>query len=210
MGLKGTLRRLASDRVLRAQIKEAAAQLEGARRRVERRRHTTRNVLLVVAGAGIVAAAVKALSSTRGSHPTSIVEDIEVDAPVSDVYRRWTQFEQFPDFMEGVDAVERLENDLLHWAVTIAGKKAEWDARIVAQEPNRRVIWESVDGKQNRGMVSFDPLGSGARTRIRLQMSYRADGPAETTGAAVGLDERRVRGDLERFRALVEDNGSRK
>src|SRR5262245_25267920 len=110
--------------------------------------------------------------------------------------------------MEGVDAVKRLQDDLLHWDVTIAGKKAEWDARITAQDPGRRVAWESVDGRQNRGSVSFEPVGSGARTRIHLQMAYRHEGSAEAAGAAMGLDERRVRGDLERFRELIE-NGAR-
>jgi len=219
LGVLGLLGTLASDRILRAQLNEAVTQLQRARRRVEKRKsHTTRNWLLIVAGTGIAVAAApkvrtmilrKLRSSTGGSQPTSIQQDIEVDAPVDAVYRRWTQFEQFPEFMEGVDEVRRLNDDLLHWAVTIAGKKAEWDARITAQEPDRRIAWVSVDGKQNGGSVSFVPVGSG-RTRIHVQMSYRADGVAETAGAAVGLDERRVRGDLERFRELVEQNGSSK
>jgi uncharacterized membrane protein len=172
-----------------------------------------RTILLVLAGGGIAVAAMpkarkSIIKALRGSQSTRIEQEIDVDAPVATVYRRWTQFEQFPEFMEGVDEVKRLENDLLHWAVTIAGRKAEWDARITADVPDKRIAWESVDGKQNGGSVTFEPVGSGARTRVRVQMSYRADGAAEATGAAVGLDERRVKADLERFRQLVERNGA--
>jgi uncharacterized membrane protein len=100
--------------------------------------------------------------------------------------------------------VKQLDDSLLHWAVTVAGKKAEWDAKVTANDPDRRIAWESVDGRQTQGSVNFEPLEAGTRTRIRLQMSYAAQGPAEAAGAAVGLDERRIRGDLERFRDLIE------
>lgn len=224
-GLLGVATRLGSDPVLRAQVVEAVSQLQKARGRVQKKNnsHTARNLLLFLTGAGMVVAAVPKLRNgvvekvrglsddgwgsglpSDGSHPTSVEQQIDVNAPVSTVYSQWTQFEQFPKFMEGVDEVKQLDDTLLHWAVTVAGKKAEWDAKITAQDPDRRIAWESVDGKQTRGSVSFEPVGSGARTRIRLQMSYTAEGAAKTVGAAVGLDERRVRGDLERFRDLVE------
>jgi len=136
--------------------------------------------------------------------PRTIEQEIEVEVPVSTAYNQWTQFEEFPNFMEGVDEVKQLDDTLLRWAATVAGKKAEWDAKIIEQEPDSRIIWESVDGKQTRGTVTFEPAGAGSRTRIRLNMSYRPEGVAEKVGSAVGLDERRVRGDLERFRELIE------
>jgi uncharacterized membrane protein len=105
--------------------------------------------------------------------------------------------------MEGVEEVKQLDDTLLHWAATVAGKKAEWDAKIIAQEPDRRIAWESVDGKHTRGTVTFEQAGP-SRTRIRLNMSYTPEGVAEKVGSAAGLDSRRVRGDLDRFRELVE------
>jgi uncharacterized membrane protein len=225
VGLVGVARRLGSDPVFRGQVVEAFSELQKARVRVQKKNtsHTARNLLLFVAGAAIVGAAVPRVrtrvaekvrgignhgrpSGASGSdlRPTSVEQQIEVNAPVSTVYAQWTQFEQFPRFMEGVDEVKRLDDTLLHWAVTVAGKKAEWDAKITEQIPDRRVAWESVDGKQTRGSVSFEPVGSGTRTSVRLQMSYTAEGAAEAVGSAVGLDERRVKGDLERFRDLVE------
>jgi len=222
-GMLGIARRLGSDPVFRAQLAEAVSQLRKARGRTQKHdSHTTRNVLLLLTGTGMVVAGVpklrnsvvaklRGVSSGWGSglpggepNPTRIEQQIEVNAPVGVVYNQWTQFEEFPKFMEGVDEVKKLDDTLLHWAVTIAGKKAEWDAKITAQDLDRRVAWESVDGKQTRGTVSFEPLAAGARTRIRLHMSFTAEGAAETVGSAVGLDERRVRGDLERFRDLVE------
>jgi uncharacterized membrane protein len=218
-GLNGLAGRLGSDPVLRAQIAETLVQLQKAGGRIKKRRsHKTRNVLLFVTGAGAVVAAAPGLrrsvtnklraSNTWTTHvpttPRTIEQEIEVEVPVSTAYNQWTQFEEFPSFMEGVDEVKQLDDTLLHWAATVAGKKAEWDAKIIEQEPDRRITWESVDGKQTRGTVTFEQAGAGSRTRIRLNMSYRPEGMTEKVGSAVGLDERRVRGDLERFRELIE------
>jgi uncharacterized membrane protein len=222
-GLVGLAGRLGSDPVLRAQIAETLVQLQKAGGRIKKRRsHKTRNVLLFLTGAGAVVAAVpnlrRSVTNRLGSSqwtrntwtthvpttPRTIEQEIEVEVPVSTAYNQWTQFEEFPSFMEGVDEVKQLDDTLLHWAATVAGKKAEWDAKIIEQEPDRRITWESVDGKQTRGTVTFEQAGAGSRTRIRLNMSYRPDGVTEMVGSAVGLDERRVRGDLERFRELIE------
>jgi len=225
-GFSGMVTRLASDPILRAQLAEALSQLQGARGRMRKNRsHKLRNLLLFLAGGGLVVAAVPSLrnfvtsklgsnnddwapqkwsDSTSKPSAATIEQEIEVEVPVSTAYNQWTQFEEFPKFMEGVESVQQLDDTLLHWAASVAGKKAEWDAKIVEQVPDRRIAWESVDGKQTRGTVSFEPAGSATRTRVRLTMSYEPDGVGEKVGSAVGLDERRVRGDLERFRELIE------
>jgi len=136
-----------------------------------------------------------------------IEKSIEVRCPVRAAYNQWTQFEQFPRFMEGVDEVRQLDDTLLHWAATVAGKHAEWDAKIIEQEPDRRITWESTDGKQTRGTVSFEEAADG-RSRIQLRMTYTPEGVAEKVGSAVGLDNRRIRGDLQRFRELIESRQS--
>jgi uncharacterized membrane protein len=220
-GLLGAVAQLASDPVLRIQVIESAVQLQRASRRMKKRSasHTTRNALLLVIGAGAAAVAspklrTKVIEAVRGvniagspgrrpSH-ASIEEQIEVNVPVSTAYNQWTQFEEFPKFMEGVDEVKQLDDTLLHWAVTVAGTRAEWDAKITQQDPDRRIAWESVDGKETGGTVTFEPAGSGSRTRVRLQMHYTPEGVGEAVGSAVGLDQRRVRADLERFRELIE------
>ena len=136
-----------------------------------------------------------------------IEKSIEVDCPVKTVYNQWTQFEQFPDFMDGVEQVRQLDDTRLHWVASIGGRRAEWDAKILEQHPDRQISWISEDGKKTRGTVSFEPRGD-SRTLIRLSMSYQAEGVGEAVGSAAGLDARRVRGDLERFRDLVESQGA--
>ena len=108
--------------------------------------------------------------------------------------------------MEGVDEVRQLDDTLLHWSATVAGRRADWYAKIVEQEPDRRITWESTDGRRTRGTVTFSPVGP-QQTRIELSMSYIAEGPLEHVGSAAGLDARRVRGDLVRFKELIESRG---
>ena len=137
----------------------------------------------------------------------AIRESIEVNVPVATAYNQWTQFEDFPQFMEGVESVTQLDDTHVHWVVEIAGKRHEWDAEITHQEPDRVVAWRATDGKDNAGQVTFEPLADD-RTRIDVEISYAAEGMVEELGGAVGLDERRVKGDLERFKELIESRGS--
>ncbi|HET7128899.1 MAG TPA: SRPBCC family protein [Gaiellaceae bacterium] len=215
-GTKGLVRRLAGDAVLHAQLVELAAQLQGAQKRAKKARsHKLRNTILFASGVGMVVVAVPAVREkiaslmsggddfSAASQQTAVHEEIEVAVPVTAAYNQWTQFEEFPRFMDGVDEVRQLDDTLLHWAATVAGKRAEWDAKIIEQQPDRRITWVSTDGKETRGTVSFEEAGAG-RSRVRLQMTYTPEGMTEKVGSAIGLDKRRVRGDLERFRELIE------
>ena len=137
----------------------------------------------------------------------SIRASIEVNVPVSTAYNQWTQFEEFPRFMEGVESVTQLDDTHVRWAAEIAGKRHEWESEITHQEPDRLVAWRATDGKDNAGQVIFDRI-SDDRTRIDVEMSYDTEGIVEQLGSAVGLDERRVEGDLERFKELIESRGT--
>ena len=183
---------------------ELAAHFKKAITRLERKRsHKLRNALLIAGGTAAVAAAALATRRRRHKQPTSVDAEIEVGVPVATAYSQWTQFEEFPKFMDGVDEVTRVDDKVLHWEATVAGRHAEWDAKIVEQEPDRRIAWESVDGKRTRGTVTFEPKGP-KRSRVRLHMSYETDGTAEKVGSAIGLDSRQIHADLARFRELVE------
>ena len=138
---------------------------------------------------------------------SEVEKSIEVDVPVSTAYNQWTQFETFPEFMEGVKAVKQLDNTKLHWTAEIAGKTKEWDATITQQEPDQRVAWRNVDGAENAGDVRFEPVGDG-RTRIKLHLVYDPEGVVENVGDALGVVSRRVEGDLERFKKFIEERGS--
>lgn len=129
-------------------------------------------------------------------------ETIEVDVPARTAYNQWTQFEEFPRFMEGVKQVTQLGGARLQWTAEIAGQTRTWMARIIEQEPDQRISWESTDGPRNAGSVQFRPSGEG--TLVTLALSFDPEGPVEAAGDAIGLVQRRARGDLERFKAFIE------
>ena len=210
IGFYAAMLRLKKDPMLRREVNRMVSSLDKAWGRVERKRsHKLRNTLLVLGGiGGVVAAAVplRKKLSVGGTSPRTIDESIEANVPVSLAYNQWTQFEDFPLFMEGVEHVQQLDDIRLHWVAKIGGKTAEWDAKILEQHPDRQISWISEDGKKTRGTVTFEPRGEG-KTLVRLSMSYQAEGSIEQLGSAAGLDTRRVRGDLERFKELVESRG---
>jgi len=132
-----------------------------------------------------------------------VEKEIEVNVPVRTAYNQWTQFEDFPQFMEGVKSVQQLDDRHLRWQANVAGQEKEWDAEIKEQVPDDRIIWSSTDGAENAGWVTFVPLDA-ERTKIRLQMSYDPEGFVESAGDALGFMSRRVEGDLNRFRDFIE------
>ena len=137
----------------------------------------------------------------------SIEQSIEVDVPVSTAYNQWTQFEEFPRFMEGVERVKQIDDTHLHWEAEIAGKREEWEAEITEQKPDERVAWTAREGKGNSGVVTFHRLDDN-RTKVMVQLDWPTEGLVETVGSAVGADDRRVKGDLERFKELIESRGA--
>ena len=136
-----------------------------------------------------------------------ITKTIDVKAPVSTVYNQWTQFEEFPRFMEGVEQVTQLDHKRLHWKAKIAGKEKEWDAEIFEQTPDQRIAWRSIEGAKNSGEVSFQALDANS-TRITLRLSYLPEGALEKAGDAVGIVSSRVEGDLKRFKEFIEARGA--
>jgi len=216
LGMTAAVTRLAYDQELRRDLQTMTRNLQAALGRAEQKRsHKLRNATIVFVGAGGALAGVygwrkrssgKADSSATSSAISTIDESIDVEVPVSTAYNQWTQFEEFPLFMEGVDHVEQRDDARLHWVATIGGRTAEWDAKILEQHPDQQISWVSEDGRKTRGTVSFEPAGEN-RTLIRLSMSYKADGPIEQAGSAAGLDSKRVRADLERFKQLIESRG---
>jgi uncharacterized membrane protein len=129
-----------------------------------------------------------------------------VNVPAHVAYNQWTQFEDFPKFMEGVVDVKQLDDKRLHWHTNIGGVDKEWDAEITEQIPDKRIAWRSISGTKNAGVVTFHPL-SDNKTRIMLQMEYEPEGVVENVGDALGVAKRRVKGDLERFKEFIESRG---
>ena len=133
-------------------------------------------------------------------------QSIDVNVPVRTAYNQWTQFEEFPRFMEGVDSVRQLDDKRLQWRATIAGKSKEWHAEITEQRPDERIAWTSRGGAHNAGVVTFHRL-SDSRTKVMLQLDYDPEGIVETVGDAAGVVSMRVKGDLQRFKEFIESRG---
>ena len=133
---------------------------------------------------------------------STVEQSIDVDVPVRVAYDQWTQFESFPEFMDGVEEVRQIDDTHLHWRAKVSGKEVEWDAVITEQLPDERVAWKATDGKANAGVVTFHRLSDDS-SRIMVQIEHESDGVMEKVGSALGADTRQVKNSLERFKEIV-------
>lgn len=133
----------------------------------------------------------------------TVEESVEVSAPVHAAYNQWTQFEGFPQFMEGVKEVRQLDDKRLHWKAEVGGKTEEWDAEITEQIPDQRIAWRSTSGAPNAGVVTFHPV-SDNKTKVMLQLEAQPRSAGEKVGDAMGMLDRQVKSDLKRFKEFIE------
>ncbi|MGW1886051.1 SRPBCC family protein [Streptomyces sp. NPDC001970] len=139
---------------------------------------------------------------------STVKESVEVEVPVSTAYNQWTQFEEFPNFMEGVEEVRQLDDRHTHWTTKIGGVRREFDTEIVDQFPDERIAWRTTGGDtKQKGMVRFQRLDD-THTRVELVMDVEPTGAVEKTAAMTGMIDRRVKGDMRRFKEFVEHRGS--
>jgi len=138
---------------------------------------------------------------------SSIEESIEVEVPVRTAYNQWTQFEEFPRFMEGVDEVRQITPTRTHWVTEVAGVEREFDAEITEQVPDDRIAWRSTAGPEQAGVVTFHRLGDG-RTKVLLQLEVEPQGIAESVGDKLGFIRRRTKADMNRFKEYIESRGA--
>jgi uncharacterized membrane protein len=136
----------------------------------------------------------------------NIEKSIDVDVPLEDVYKQWTQFEEFPKFMEGVQDVRQLDARHLLWRTKIMGRVKEWRAEITEQLPDQRIAWTSRSGSPTTGVVTLHGLAPG-RTRVTLRLEYEPEGMIEKAADAIGTVPARVEGDLGRFKSFIEGRG---
>ena len=134
------------------------------------------------------------------------VHSVIVNVPIRTAYNQWTQFEEFPKFMSGVEKSEQRGPDVVYFKVNVAGRTVEYEADIVEQIPDERIVWESRAGKKTRGVVEFEPVGPD-RTRITLDMTYEPKGVLESVGDLLGFVSRRTHEDLENFKKFIEARG---
>jgi uncharacterized membrane protein len=135
------------------------------------------------------------------------VEDsIEVQVPVKQAYNQWTQFEEFPKFMEGIQSVQQLDDTHVQWSAEIRGERRQWTTEITEQQPDRKIAWKTIDGEvKNDGLVTFERVGEG-QTRVNVQMDVEGDSTVENlAGGLLGIVKGQVHDDLQRFKELIEN-----
>lgn len=138
---------------------------------------------------------------------STIEQSIEVSVPVRTAYDQWTQFETFPEFMEGVDRIDQVSETMTHWVTSIGGVHREFDAKITEQNPDERVAWTTVEEPHQAGVVTFHRISDGT-TKVMVQMDFEPEGIVETAGDKLGLVKHRVKGDLDRFKDFIEKQGT--
>jgi uncharacterized membrane protein len=188
--------------------------IDGADSALDQTVDGARTALRRPGGKGLAAVAVLAvggmyLSKSLRTGPAgarTVEESVEVAVPLRTAYDQWTQFEDFPKFMATVEEVKQLDDTHLHWRAQVAGKPKEWDAEITEQTPDRRIAWRSTSGVTNAGVVTFHRVGDN-RTRVMLQMDYEPETMMERLGDAVGGVKLTAKGNLKRFKDLVEQRG---
>lgn len=161
--------------------------------------------LAAIAYGGMKLAQKRKAPSDRGGL-SEVETSTEVDVPVRTAYDQWTQFEEFPRFMPGVQQVRQLDDTHLRWKATVAGKPKEWDAEITDQIPDQRIAWRSINGTLNMGVVTFEKIAEG-RTRVTLRMVYGPQSLDEKIGDALGAMNLEVQRNLQNFRQLIENRG---
>jgi uncharacterized membrane protein len=135
-------------------------------------------------------------------------ESIDVRVPVEQAYNQWTQFEEFPKFMEGIQSVQQLDDGHVKWVAEVRGETREWTTEITEQRPDEMIAWKTIGGEvKNDGIVTFEQLGND-QTRINVEMDVEGESGAENVaGDLLGVVKTQVRGDLERFKQLIESRG---
>lgn len=139
---------------------------------------------------------------------SQVIETIDVDVPVSTSYNQWTQFESFPQFLSFVESITQIDDTHNHWKVKIGGVEREFDAEITEQHTDERVAWKSVGGDVTQaGVVTFHKL-SDTTSKVTVQLDWEPEGFVETVGAAIGIDNSSVKGDLKNFKEFIEKQGT--
>ena len=137
-----------------------------------------------------------------------VIETIDVDVPVSVAYNQWTQFEEFPHFLDEVESITQATDTLTVWKVKVGPVEKTFEANITEQHPDERVAWNSTGGEvDHAGAVTFHKL-SDTETRVTVQIDWEPEGLLEKLGGTLGSDNRAVKKDLANFKEYIEKQGT--
>jgi uncharacterized membrane protein len=135
-----------------------------------------------------------------------VQDSIEVQVPVQQAYNQWTQFEEFPKFMGGIQSVQQLDETHVQWVAEIGGASRQWTTEVTEQQPDEKIAWKTIDGEvKNDGVVTFEQVGPN-QTRVNVEMDVEGESTMENVaGDLLGIVKDQVHGDLERFKQLIEN-----
>jgi uncharacterized membrane protein len=134
-----------------------------------------------------------------------VQDSIEVQVPVQQAYNQWTQFEEFPKFMDGIQSVQQLDETHVQWVAEIGGASRQWTTEVTEQQPDEKIAWKTIDGEvKNDGVVTFEQVGPN-QTRVNVEMDVEGKSTMENVASdLLGVVKDQVHGDLERFKQLIE------
>ena len=127
----------------------------------------------------------------------------DVAVPVATAYEKWTDFEEFPKFMHRVVSVEEKDENRIAWEEKIWFSKRQWEAEILENKKNDRIIWKSVQGTSHTGVISFHKLDE-KLTRVMVTLDFHPSGMMEKLASGLRFAKRAVQADLARFKAYAE------
>ena len=131
-----------------------------------------------------------------------IQQSVDIGAPVSTVYKEWTQFEEWPTFMHRLQNVSQEDDSHVSFKTKIWGISKEFKAEIVEQEPEKRIKWKVTDGVTHTGVVTFHEVAD-RLTHVEVNLDVDPGSLIEKAGRGMRHVKRAVRADLARFKAYV-------
>ena len=131
-----------------------------------------------------------------------IQQDIDIGAPIDMVYKHWTEYEKWPEFMHRLENVSQEDDEHIAFKTKIWGISKEFRAEIVENEPGERIKWKVTDGVTHAGVVTFHELGP-RLTRVEVNLDVQPGSMIEKAARGMRHVKRAVRADLARFKAYV-------
>lgn len=136
------------------------------------------------------------------------IKNIIVGVEAKRCFDTWSDFEQFPEFMENIESVYIIGGNRSHWVMAgPLGQNLEWNAEVTEFQPDERIAWRSIDGDiETSGQVTFQGLPAD-QTEVTVMMQYIP--PAGELGEAFAElfddPESQLMQDLRNFKDSIEN-----
>ncbi|MEU0160518.1 SRPBCC family protein [Streptomyces sp. NPDC006261] len=134
---------------------------------------------------------------------SSIVETVDIEAPVAVTWALWSDVTQWPRFLSHVQRVDPLDERRFAWQLSLPGAEKGFVAELTEVVTEDRIAWRTTEGVHHAGVVTFHRLDDRS-SRVALQIEYDPQGFVERLGALTNLDSVLANYDLGEFQKLAE------